>query len=689
MPEPPRAKIEPREISAHGETWRDDYAWIRADNWRDVLADPAALPADIRAHLEAENAYAAEALAPASELQAELTRELSARLQEDDSDPPAPDGAWAYYARYRPGGQHRLYCRQPRDGGEETLLLDGDALAADKAFFRLGDARHSPDHRRLAWSADERGSEMYAIRVRDLETAADLDDLVDNTTGEMVWTHDSLGFLYILQDENHRPWRVQWHRLGAPLRADVCVYEEADRAWFLALHPTRLGRRAFILAHSHDAAETRVVDLDDPRSPRLVAPRRPGLRYFCMDHGEAFYIRANVGGAEDYQVLVAPAQAPEEANWRPLLPEKRGRILEGAALFEQFLAVLARENALPRLIIHELETGVSHEIAFDAEAYALALAGGYEFATTTLRFSFSSMACSEEIYDYDMRARTRTLVKKQMEPADFVAANYVVRRLAAPAPDGESIPVSLLTRRETPLDGSAPLVIYGYGAYGYAMDAGFSTNRLSLVDRGFVYALAHVRGGTDKGRRWYENGKLERKPNTFSDFIAATRHLVAERYADPRRIVAHGGSAGGMLMGVIANEAPELYAGIVADVPFVDVLDTMLDATLPLTPPEWLEWGDPRERTAFATIRGYSPYDNVRAAEYPAILALAGLADPRVTYWEPAKWIARLRALGSGGPFLLTTAMAGGHAGAPGRFDRLDEVAHIYAFAIAVVEGRL
>jgi oligopeptidase B len=353
--------------------------------------------------------------------------------------------------------------------------------------------------------------------------------------------------------------------------------------------------------------------------------------------------------------------------------------------------MLSREDNKPRLIVHDLASGESHEIGFEAETYFLKLETVYEFQTNVFRFSYSSMSCSQETYDYDMAARQRFLVKKQMIPRDFDPAAYVVKSLLAPTPDGEMAPISLLYRRETKIDGTAPMLIYGYGAYGHVMDAMFSTNRISLVDRGFVYAIAHVRGGTEKGWRWYEQGKLAHKANTFSDFLAATRHLIATGHADPARVVAHGGSAGGMLMGAIANQAPELYAGIIADVPFVDVLNTMLDDTLPLTPPEWLEWGDPaRDPAALAAIRAYSPYDNIRAHRYPAILALAGLADPRVTYWEPAKWVARLRAtMTGGGPILLMTAMGAGHAGAPGRFDRLEEIARAYAFAITVVEGRL
>jgi oligopeptidase B len=688
---PPRADIQPTEVSAQGKTWLDDYAWIRAENWREVLRDPSALPREIRGLLEAENAYAEDILGPTQTLQKQLMREMRARLREDDSEPPAPDGPYSYYSRFRHGGQQRIYCRRPRAGGKETVLLDGDARAAGNAFFQLGAARHSPDHRKFAWSADHQGSEMYTIGVRDVAAETDLSDRVGQAAGEIVWTRDSSGFLYILQDENHRPFRVMLHRVGSNADADACIFEEADPAWFLALSSTRWGRRAFILVHGHDSSEAHVVDLERPLlAPRVIAPRRAGLRYQPMDHGDVFYIKTN-SGARDFEIVVAPAEAPEEANWRPFLPARDGRLIETTALFKDYLVLLAREENVPRLIIHELASGHSHEIGFEARTYFLKLETVYEFDSPVFRFSYSAMACSEETYDYDMAARQRLLLKKQMTPKDFDAAAYVVRSVLALTPDGEKVPISLLYRRTTPIDGTAPLLIYGYGAYGHVMDANFSTNRLSLVDRGFVYAIAHVRGGTEKGWRWYEEGKLERKANTFGDFLAATRHLVALGFADRRRIIAHGRSAGGMLMGAIANEAPELFAGIIAEVPFVDVLNTMLDASLPLTPPEWLEWGDPiHDPKAFAAIRAYSPYDNVRRQRYPAILAVAGLTDPRVTYWEPAKWVAKLRAaMIGGGPIVLRTEMGAGHAGAPGRFDRLEEIARAYAFAIAVANGQI
>jgi oligopeptidase B len=690
-PQPPRAEIRPSTHSAHGLTWDDGYAWIRAGNWRDVLRDPSRLPDDIRALLEAENAYAAALLAPTADLQKELVREMRARLKEDDSEPPQVDGPYAYYSRYRPGGQHRFYCRLPREGGDEIVLIDGDARAKGLAFFHVASAAHSPDHAKFAWSADDLGSEILTIRVRDIERGEDLADRVINATGDIVWTRDSTAFLYVEQDEDHRPFRVMLHRLGTPQGDDVEVFAEPDPAWFIGVQPTRLGRSALVSVHGHDGSETHVVDLDAPAAkPMLVAPRRSGLFYDVMDHGDCFYIRTNAT-ARDFKIVVAPREAPGEENWRDVVPHRDGRFIADASLFKNHLVVLTREESRPRLEVHDLRTGAAHDIVFGEETYALDFETVYEFDTTRLRFSYSAMNRPAETYDYDCATRERSLAKQQMTPPGFDPAAYVVRLVFARADDGQRVPVSLLMRRDRELDGTAPLLLTGYGAYGYPYEASFATNRLSLVDRGFVYAIAHVRGGTDKGWGWYEDGKLQKKPNTFTDFIAVARHLIGEGYTGKGRIVAQSGSAGGLLMGVIANMAPDLFAGIIADVPFVDALSTILDETLPLTPPEWLEWGDPiRDKSAFDVIRSYSPYDNVRAQAYPAILALAGLTDPRVTYWEPAKWVARLRAtMIGGGPILLVTAMEAGHGGQPGRFDRLEEVARNFAFAIACVSGGL
>jgi len=666
----------------------DDYAWLKDENWQQVLRDPSRLDPDIRSYLEAENRYTEAILAPTEALQKTLVAEMRGRIKEDDSSVPSPDGPYAYLSKYREGGQHAQIGRVPRDGGDFQLALDGDALAKDSGYFRFGGTRHSPDHKLEAWSADQRGSEYFTIRVRHWATGEDMPDIIEQTGGSVVWGRDSSFFFYVRLDDNHRPLQVFRHRLGTPQSDDVLVYEEQDPGWFTNIHESASGRFCVVSGGDHDTSEQRLIDLSQPEAqPRLIAPREKGVRYSIADRGDALFILTNEGGAIDFKVVTAPLSSSGRENWRELIPHRPGVYLLNLDLFANHLVRLERANALPSIVIRNLRDDSEHTIAFDEAAYSLDIVGGYEFDTTTLRFAYSSMTTPAEVWDYDMASRTRTLRKRQEIPSGHDPAAYTTTRIMATSHDGAEVPVSILHRRDLALDGRAPLLLYGYGSYGMAMPASFSSNRLSLVDRGFVYAIAHIRGGADKGWSWYLDGKREKKTNTFDDFAAAGRALIDRKYTSAKRIVAHGGSAGGMLMGAVANRAGELFAGIVAEVPFVDVLNTMLDDKLPLTPPEWPEWGNPlTDETAFRTILSYSPYENVQAKPYPAILAMAGLTDPRVTYWEPAKWVARLRAtMTSGGPVLLRTNMGAGHGGAAGRFDRLDEVAIAYAFALWAV----
>lgn len=692
-PEAPRAARHPSSRTIHGVTLTDDYAWLRADNWREVMRDPAVLSSEIRTYLEAENAYADAYFAPLADLRRALVAEMRARIKEDDSTVPAPDGAFAYYSRHREGGQHPLACRKAMPDGAEQIILDGDLEAKDKAYFHLGHWRHTADHRRFAFAADEQGSELYGIRIRDLSTGADLPDVIAETTGDLLWSADGNALYYIRRDAEHRPSKVYRHVLGTAPEADALIYEEPDKGFFVSLAETQSRAFGLISCGDHQTSEVHLLDLSNPDArPRLVAERSSGVRYEVEHHpalrGEdTLVILTNADQAEDFKIVTAPTAAPERRNWRDFVPHAPGRMILSHTVFARFMTRLEREGGLPRIIVRDLESGAEHAVAFDEEAYALGLFPGFPFDTREVRFTYASMTTPSEVWSYDMASRERALLKRQEVPSGHDPADYVTRRIFAPAPDGEMVPVSLLYRKGTPLDGTAPLLLYGYGAYGITIPAGFSTSRLSLVDRGFIYAIAHIRGGTDKGWRWYSDGKLTRKTNTFTDFIAVADHLVREKFTTPARIVAHGGSAGGMLMGAVANMRPELFAGIIAEVPFVDVLTTMLDDTLPLTPPEWPEWGNPiSDPDAFTRIRRYSPVDNVHAAAYPAIFALAGLTDPRVTYWEPAKWVARLRAFNtSHAPILLRTNMDAGHGGASGRFDRLDEVALVYAFALKTV----
>ncbi len=684
-PQPPVAPRRPHTFTRHGITLTDDYAWLKDPRWQEVLRDPSLLDADIRSYLEAENACTDSVLGHTAALQAKLVAEMRGRIKEDDSSVPSPDGPFEYFQKYREGGQHEMIGRTRLDGSDATILLDGDALASQSSYFRFGGARHSFDHALEAWSADVNGSEYFAIRVRDWATGKDTDDLVEQTGGDVVWNADSTAFFYVKLDANHRPLQVYLHRLGTPQSEDRLIYEEKDSGWFTHVHESASGRFCVIAGGDHETSEQYLIDLRDPTAtPRLVTARENGIRYSIYDRGDELFILTNADDAIDFKIARAPLASPARANWRDLIPHREGVYILDVELYAGHLVRLERANALPSIVIRDLGTGGEHAIAFDEQAYSLGTIGGYEFDTTRLRFAYSSMTTPSEVFDYDMASRERTLRKRQEIPSGHDPADYVTRRIMARSHDGAEVPVSILHRRDFARDGKAPLLLYGYGSYGHAMPASFSANRLSLVDRGFVYAIAHVRGGADKGWRWYLDGKREKKTNTFDDFAAAGRALIDAKYTAAGRIVGHGGSAGGMLMGAVANRASELFAGILAEVPFVDVLNTMLDDTLPLTPPEWPEWGNPiTDEAAFRTILAYSPYENVAAKSYSAILAMAGLTDPRVTYWEPAKWIARLRAtMTGGGPVLLRTNMGAGHGGASGRFSRLDEVAIGYAFAL-------
>ena len=688
----PRARQQPVVQSWHGVELVDEFAWLKAGNWQEVMRDPAALDPDIRAYLDAENAYTTASLADIDPLQDAMLAEMKGRIKEDDASVPAPDGPFAYFERYRQGGQHPLICREPRGGGTAEVLLDADALAKGRSFFQLGARRHSPDHRLLAWSADEAGSELYTMHVRDLATGTDLADIIVDTVGSPVWVHDCSAFYYTRLDSQHRPSYVYRHRLGTPASDDRLIFESIDPQYFVSLSDTQSRRFAIISLHDHETSEVRLIDLLRPDAePQLVAPLEPSVRYDVEHHpsfggAPALIFRTNAAGAEDFKLAWAPLASPERANWQDLVAHRPGIFILSFTVFADWLIWLEREDGLPRIVVRRLSTREQHTIEFPEEAYSLGINDGFEFQTDVLRFVYSSMTTPSEVWDYNLDHRGRTLRKRLEIPSGHDPAAYVTRRLFAPGFDGETIPISLLHHKDTPIDGTAPALVYGYGAYGIAIPAAFSSNRLSLVDRGFVFAIAHVRGGTEKGWRWYRAGKLANKPNTFRDFIAVVEFLIAERWAAPTKVIAQGGSAGGMLMGAIANQRPDLFAGIIAEVPFVDVLNTMLDDMLPLTPPEWPEWGNPRTAAdVFRTILNYDPYGNVRAQHYPAMLVLAGLTDPRVTYWEPAKWVARLRARRLDRNLLvLRTNLDAGHAGASGRFDRLKEIALAYAFAVKV-----
>jgi oligopeptidase B len=649
----------------HGETLHDDYAWLRAEQWQEVLRNPRKLPPAIKAYLKAENAHFKTAFKPLQPLCVELKREMRARMNERDESVPIKNGDYLYYTRFEEGKEQPAFYRSFK--GTEELILDGNKQAEGLSFFDIGAVTPSPDHARIAWSADVSGNELYTINVGD--------DRVHDTTGDLVWGADSASYYYIRLDEEHRGNRIFLHILGE--NTDKLIYEEYDKAFFLSIERSADGSYMFITASESERSEVHAVDLYTHSTPRLLLSRDIGYEFSADYHPllKAFVIETNFG-AEDY----ALKHLNPDLTWGvDFIAGQTGRMVEDFILTRAFLITLFTENALPYIEITALQTGETHRLTFDEPAFTLSLEAGEEFDTSLLRFVYSSPKTPDEVWDYDMATRERILKKRHTVPSGHASDDYIVERITA-----GDIPITLLRHKDTQLP--APLFLESYGAYGISYPADFESDRLSLVNRGMVFAIAHVRGGTEKGRAWYLAGKLEHKENTFKDTISAAEHLISESITTKGAITFHGGSAGGMLAGAIANLAPALFKAIIARVPFVDVLNTMLDESLPLTPPEWTEWGNPIiDKVVYDRLKAYSPYENITAKEYPAMLVLAGLTDPRVTYWEPAKYVAKLRAHKTNDtPLLFHTNLDAGHSGSSGRFERLDEQARIYGFALSL-----
>ncbi len=687
LPGAPVADRRPETATFHGVTLHDDYGWLRAENWQEAMREPDKLPEDIKEYLNAENAYYEKAMAGTEALQETLVAEMRGRIKEDDSSVPLKHGPFSYATRYTEGAEHPLYVRTPRDGGAEDVLLDVNAEAAPHDYFVLGAAAMSPDHKMLAWKADTNGSEFYAMRFRDLASGEDTDTVIADV-GAVAWA-DPQTLFYVRVDENHRPNKVFRHALGSDPADDVLVYEEKDQRYYVGVSRMRSGAYVAIGTGMNDENEVWVIPTDAPQSdPQVIEPRSTGIEYDVDHQEDHFLILTNADDALDFKIVTAPVATPSRAHWVDLVPHQAGRMIVGLSVYKHWTIWMEREDALPRICYAPAgDIAAKQVIDFAEEAYSLGSDPSPEYETNAFRFTYSSPTTPAQTWDYDLATGERVLRKTKEIPSGHDPADYVTRRIMATSHDGAEVPVTVLYRRDTPLDGTAPCLLYGYGSYGASMPASFSTNRLSLVDRGFIYVIAHVRGGEEKGRAWYEDAKFGRKVNTFHDFVAVAEALIAEDFTGKGRIVIQGGSAGGLLVGAVLNMRPDLLAGAIADVPFVDVLNTILDETLPLTPGEWSQWGNPIEsREAFDDIRGYSPYDNVTAQDYPAMLVTAGVSDPRVTYWEPAKWVAKLRVTKTDDNVLmLKTNMTSGHFGKSGRFAMLEDAARSYAFALKAV----
>jgi len=676
MPLPPAAPKRPHLQSFHGDDRVDEWSWLRDDS----RTDPQVL-----SHLEAENAYLAEALAGTEVLQAELYDEIKARVLETDLSVPYRKGAWWYATRTEEGCQYPIWTRSAvGPDGPWDILFDGNAEAGDSPYFSIGALDVSPGAARLLYSTDFTGNELHTLAVRDLSSGTDLAETIEGTYYGTAWLDDDT-FLYTTCDAAMRPHKVWRHVVGGDPAGDVCVLDEADERFFVSVERARSDRVVFVDASSKVTSECWFVPTDDPLGRlRCVEPRQEGLEYSVEDAGDRLLITTNADGAVDFALFEAPIDDPGRANWTVLRPHQPGVKLEGVDAFADHLIIYERAEALRRARIIDRSTGTDRLLELPEAVYAVGGAANPEFDTPVLRFSYTSPVTPLTVYEEEVATGVRRLLKQQPVLGGYDPAAYECGRLWAAAPDGTRVPITYVHRRGMTLDGSNPCLLYGYGSYEACSDPGFSSLRLSLLERGVVFAIAHVRGGGEMGRPWYDDGKMLHKRNTFTDFIACAEHLGAAGYTSSERLAVRGASAGGLLIGAVLNLRPDLCAAAVAEVPFVDALSTILDPTLPLTVTEWEEWGNPlADPEIYAYMRSYSPYDNVSRAPYPSVLATAGLNDPRVSYWEPAKWVQRLReCTTSGRPIYLKTEMGAGHGGPSGRYDAWHDEALVFAFVL-------
>ncbi len=674
-PAPPIAAQKPASSEHHGITIVDPWAWLKDPSYPKV-EDP-----EVLAYLKAENSYFEAVMAPQQGLVETVFQELRGRIKEDDESVPSKDGDFLYHWKFESGAQYRAWYRKAVSGGDSELLLDETALASGLEYFQLGSLDVSPNGQLMAYATDTTGSERLTMRVHDLARAVELSDVIEETQGSAVWSADGQGFFYTLVNENWRPYVVKYHRLGDDPARDVAIYEESDTGFFVSVGLTQSRNFVVVSTADHVTSENYLIPSHAPLdAPRIVSPRVVNRMYDIDEREGTLYILSN---DTHVNFRIATASVAEPGEWRELIAGSDPHYLRDLTAFKHALVIEERIDGLDQIRILN-DAGSEHYVVFPESTYAASVGTNPEYDVTALRLTYESLVTPRTVYDYDIAGQSLTVLKVQQIPSGYDKTQYDSVRLMAPARGGVKVPVSVVFKKGFPRDGSGPLALYSYGAYGHAVPPGFSSARLSLLDRGFAFAIAHIRGGDDLGYQWYLDGKLEKRENTFHDFVDVAKFLIAERFASEGGIAISGGSAGGTLVGVAANLAPELWRAVVAHVPFVDVLNTMLDDTLPLTPMEWPEWGNPiTDVQAFKTILGYSPYDNVAGKAYPALLITAGLNDPRVTYWEPAKWAAKLRALKTdSNVLLLKTIMGAGHGGKSGRFERLREVAEEYAFVL-------
>ncbi len=681
LPKPPIAKVVPHVLELHGHERTDDYYWLREREDPEVLA-----------YLAAENDYTKAMTAHTNSLRATLEREMAGRIKQDDATVPVRERDFVYWSRWEQGADYPILVRKSVADPQaaEQIVLDIEKLAEAHDYFETGGVDFSHNQQLLAYATDTIGRRIHTIEFKDLRTGELLPDRIENVTDELVWANDDRTLFYLRQDPTTlRSHQILRHTLGEDPADDVLVYEESDSTFDLGLWKTKSRRFVIIEATHTISSEVLLIDADNPTAPaRVFSPRKPGLEYEVEHLGDWFYVRTNLD-AINFRLMRTPLDATDVSHWREVVAHDPDALFEGFEPFTNYLVLALRRRGLIEYDVHPLVGGERHTIDFGEPAYVTWISDNRELDSTTLRYGYASLTTPDAIYDYELDTRRATLRKQLEVLGGFDSKDYVTERLFATADDGAEVPISLVRRRDTAVDGSAPLLLDGYGAYGSSFDAEFDAEVLSLLDRGFVYAIAHVRGGEELGRAWYEAGRLLNKRNTFTDFIDCAEHLIAQKYGDPKRLYATGASAGGLLVGAVVNMRPDLFAGVIAGVPFVDVVTTMLDDSIPLTTFEYDEWGNPTDKAYYDYMLAYSPYDNVVAQDYPALLVTAGLHDSQVQYWEPAKWVAKLRTRKTDqNVLLLRTDMSAGHGGQAGRLESLEQAAFEYAFLLDLAGPR-
>jgi oligopeptidase B len=672
-------------VKIHNEELIDNYSWIKQKDWKEVILNPSKLNAQVKKYLDEENLFKENQLKDINDVEKKLFEELKSKIKNEDNSVPKKDGNYFYGYKYNKNSEYPIYYRKNIRNNSEEIILDCEKKSKTHTYFNVASISHSHDHRHVAYNIDTNGSEYFSIFIEDIQKKELLSPEIKNTTGDIVWSLDNKYIFYVRLDQNHRPTKVFQHKIGSNSEKDLLIYEEKDPSFFCSINLSKTKNYLFIRTADHETSEYLFINLKLNETKPIVFRKRIKKIEYDLEHHEKFFlISTNVDNAKNFKIMISHEKSYQK--WEEFIPYNKVNLILDFILLKDWLIRLERTEGSENITILNLNNKEEHKISFDEEAYNLSLDHGYEYETDVFRYSYSSPTTPKSVFDYDCKSKKQELKKTQEVPSGHNKDDYICKKIFATAHDNEKIPITIFYKKGVELDSNNYLLLYGYGSYGISIPSNFSTNRLSLVDRGIVYAIAHVRGGKEKGYEWYENGKLLNKKNTFLDFISCAEKLCEDKYTSPKKIVAQGGSAGGLLMGYIANERPDLFLGIIAQVPFVDICNTMLDEDLPLTVTEIPEWGDIKnDKKSFLYVKSYSPYDNVKKQNYPHMLVTGGISDPRVTYWEMTKWVAKLRENKTDNNLLLLHMnMTAGHSGASGRFDYLKEIAMEYGFVLKI-----